>query len=625
MARKQVIRQRLIKPRIGKNLPHILSRSLVADAYAAVSELVCNAYDADAEHVHVDIDKGLGRIIIADDGNGMDKQGLESFFRLGDSEKIEEPLSPIKRRHRVGKYGIAKVLIQYLGRSFSVESVKDHKKYIIREGVTEQEIDVEEIPITRRIRNGTVITIKDLRFRPDTEQFSFQKLYSRLQWDPPNQPDFDVFVNGGFVKKRGVVTYAQTYRVEKDLGEGRVVKGRIYHLRSGGKKLEGVRIYVNNRAVGDEKLFGIEAISPALARGRLQGEINADFLEPFITLDRSDFQEDPLVERTIDAVKDVLHGIKQDLDNRAVSRSAFYTVREVLGVHIDRALGSAQEQLNKKLGTNYTLALSDSVKAGPIAQLNPKEGVIYINAKSKAFTFLKKENKMRSRKDSEVYLRRAFLTVATLAHTSKDFKDQRLEHCIAQRFDETFFQFEGISGITNRYNEKPILIPLKEIYLNSHRLYNSNEVSVLTGRPAKIVRLLHTSGALPGTVDNLFDKEGILGTLRPLSGLVSAIEIVDDRYTKTSADSRKGVRVAYTHPRATPIDEYLESHQNVANQFGMFNVGTSHPLFFVPEAKTDSFHFFADESQIYEPRKQQNSYVPTGNKRGRKRKVEVVE
>ncbi|MFA6501830.1 MAG: ATP-binding protein, partial [Parachlamydiales bacterium] len=521
MARREISGQKLIKPRIGKNLPHVLSRSLVADSYAAVSELVCNAYDEDAEHVHVDIDKGLGKITISDDGNGMDKKGLESFFRLGDSVKINEPLSPIKRRHRVGKYGIAKVLIQYLGRSFSVESVKDHKKYIIREGVTEQDLDVEEIPVARKVRNGTVITIKDLRFQPDTEQFSFQKLYSRLQWDPPNQPDFDVFVNGSFVKKRGVVTYAQTYRVEKDLGNGRIVNGRIYHLKNNGKKLEGVRIYVNNRAVGDEKLFGIEEISPVLRKGRLQGEINADFLEPFITLDRSDFQEDPLVEKTIDAVKEVLRGIKQDLDNRSVSKSAFYVGRDVLSVHIDMALGSAQEQFNRKLGTNYTLTLSDNLKAGPVAQLDTNENVIYINTQSKVFTFLKKEDKIRSRKDSEVYLRRAFLTAATLAYTSKDFKDQRLEHCIAQRFDETFSNFEGISSITNLYNDKPILIPLKEIYLNPHRLYDCSELSLLTGRPVKVIRLLHTSGALKGTEDHRYDKNGILETLKPLNGLLS--------------------------------------------------------------------------------------------------------
>ncbi len=623
MARKQNIGQKLIKPRIGKNLPHVLSQSLVADAYAAVSELVCNAYDADAENVQVDIDCGLGRITISDDGNGMNRLGLENFFRLGDSEKVEEPYSPVKRRRRVGKFGIAKVLIQYLGRSFSVESVKDHKKYIIREGVTEDDLDVEEIPVSHKVKNSTSITIKDLRFQPGSEQFNFQKLYLRLQWDPPNQPDFDIFVDGSLVKKRGVITYAQTYRVEKDLGEDRVVRGRIYCLRSGGKKLEGVRIYVNNRAVGDEKLFGIEAISLALARGRLQGEINADFLEPFITLDRSDFQEDPLVEKTIEAVREVLQGIKQDLDSRSETRTAFYGKRETLSLHIDRALGSAQEQLNRKLGTNYSLALSDSVKAGAVARLDSSENVIYINAKSKAFTFLKRDDAMRSRKNSEVYLRRAFLTAATLAYAAKDFKDQRLEHCIAQRFDETFFQFEGIARAVNRYNDKPILIPLKDIYLNAHRLYDSNEVSNLTGRPAKIVRLLHTSGALEGTEDHLFDKEAILGTLKPLDGLVSAIEVVDGRYVKLLVDTPKGVRVVFTHPRATPIDDYLESHQNVADQFGMVNVGLAHPLFFVPEAKADFFHFFAEEHHIYEPRISNSVYVRKGFRKSRKEVAEV--
>ncbi|MDD5193906.1 MAG: hypothetical protein PHF67_04965, partial [Candidatus Nanoarchaeia archaeon] len=555
-----------------------------------------------------------------------DKAGLEGFFRLGDSEKIEQPFSPVKRRHRVGEYGIAKVLIQCLGDSFSVESVKNGKKSIIREGVTDRDVEVEEIdlPVKKRLRNGTVITIRGLRFKPDSEQFDLKKLYSRLQWDPPNQPDFDIFVNGSLVKKRGVVTYAQTYRVEKDLGGGRVVTGRIYYMGSGGKKLEGVRIYVDKRAVGDDKLFDIAAISPALARGRLQGEISADFLKPFITLDRSDFQESPLVTATIDAVREVLQGIKNDLDNRAVSRTDFYTGREALHTHIDRALGSAQEQFNRNLGTNYTLILSDSGKAGSVARLDSSADVIYINAECKAFTFLEKKAKLRSRKDSEVYLRRAFLTAAALAHAAKDSNDPRLEDCLAQRFAEVFFQFDGISQVTNRYNTRPILIPLKDIHLNPYRLYDSNEVSVLTGRPSKVVRLLHTSGALPGTEDHLFDKSGILGTFGILDKFVSAIEVVDDRYIREPLDSQRGVRVVYTHPRATPIDEYLASDGVIVEKFGMKNIGVSHPLFFLPEARIDIFRVFADENHIYEPRKQQISYAPTGRKRGRPKKVGEV-
>ncbi|MDD5193046.1 MAG: ATP-binding protein, partial [Candidatus Nanoarchaeia archaeon] len=74
------VKKGFVEPRVGKNLPRVLSRSLVADAYAAVSELVCNSYDADSEHVHVDVDKGLGTITIRDDGSGMDKEGLEGFF-----------------------------------------------------------------------------------------------------------------------------------------------------------------------------------------------------------------------------------------------------------------------------------------------------------------------------------------------------------------------------------------------------------------------------------------------------------------------------------------------------------------------------------------------------------------
>ena len=48
-----------------------LGIGLYSNVPAVLSEVVANAWDADAEHVSIDIDPNDGRIIIQDDGHGM--------------------------------------------------------------------------------------------------------------------------------------------------------------------------------------------------------------------------------------------------------------------------------------------------------------------------------------------------------------------------------------------------------------------------------------------------------------------------------------------------------------------------------------------------------------------------
>ena len=80
------------------------------DAYSAYGEVIDNSIQAgkdDGSKVNVKVKvteadggrasyKVVKSIAFGDDGSGMDVKGLEDFFRLGDSSKIEQPLSPIK-------------------------------------------------------------------------------------------------------------------------------------------------------------------------------------------------------------------------------------------------------------------------------------------------------------------------------------------------------------------------------------------------------------------------------------------------------------------------------------------------------------------------------------------------
>ena len=96
-----------------------LGQELVARQETAVSELVKNAYDADARAMKVtfvDADRAGGSLELEDDGHGMTREQLiDGFMRLASPQKQAFPVSPLFRRSRAGRKGIGRFSAQRLG------------------------------------------------------------------------------------------------------------------------------------------------------------------------------------------------------------------------------------------------------------------------------------------------------------------------------------------------------------------------------------------------------------------------------------------------------------------------------------------------------------------------------
>ncbi len=96
-----------------------LGIELVGRSETAVSELIKNSYDADANNVDVlFVEAGTtgGTLIIDDDGEGMDLERLENgFMRLSSTNKIHNPISDKYNRKKAGKKGIGRFSTQRLG------------------------------------------------------------------------------------------------------------------------------------------------------------------------------------------------------------------------------------------------------------------------------------------------------------------------------------------------------------------------------------------------------------------------------------------------------------------------------------------------------------------------------
>lgn len=101
-----------------------LGKELVARQETAVSELVKNCYDADANNVtlsFIDSDAIGGTLKIQDDGDGMNREELvNGFMRISSTDKMHNPVSRTYKRKRAGQKGIGRFAVQRLGNKLTI-------------------------------------------------------------------------------------------------------------------------------------------------------------------------------------------------------------------------------------------------------------------------------------------------------------------------------------------------------------------------------------------------------------------------------------------------------------------------------------------------------------------------
>ena len=154
-----------------------LGKELVSKKETAVSELVKNAYDADATKVKLVFkdayDKG-GSLKIIDNGSGMTQEELvKGFMRLASTEKIHEPVSKIYQRKKAGQKGIGRFATQRLGSRLTIlTKTKDNEStlqlsidwddYKIDKNIFLIEHDVKNVNMMWQSESGTILLIEKL-------------------------------------------------------------------------------------------------------------------------------------------------------------------------------------------------------------------------------------------------------------------------------------------------------------------------------------------------------------------------------------------------------------------------------------------------------------------------------
>lgn len=153
-----------------------LGRELVGRAETAVSELVKNAYDADAKNVQVNFIDSLwsgGSLQIIDDGLGMTYDQLKlGFMTISSADKVHNPLSIRYHRSRAGKKGIGRFATQRLGEKLVIitqtlesdQALKitiDWNRYTVDHDISSITNKIEYLP--KEKPEGTTLIIQELR------------------------------------------------------------------------------------------------------------------------------------------------------------------------------------------------------------------------------------------------------------------------------------------------------------------------------------------------------------------------------------------------------------------------------------------------------------------------------
>ena len=427
--------------KIDLNALNHLGLNLYSNVPAVLSELIANAWDADAGEVHLNIHRnGNGtKIVVKDDGCGMDARDLnEKFLTVGYQRRKSSngDLTP-KQRKVMGRKGIGKL---------SVFSIADYIQVYTRKNgtTTGLELDVELIrqdiennaphhpnPITVispdyevASETGTIIVLSKLkkrilssigihlrkriarRFSVWAEDFHvlldsqpvgisdrdyFGKLEYALVYNDFEHPHFAHLSEKDRIDRRNC-NVAENYRVKGWIG----LVEESGSLQEGDENLNKLSILVRGKIASEDILETFR--EGGLYTKFLIGELEADFLDlsdrdDIATSSRQDFLRDD--DRFV-ALRDF---IGKELKYLEKSR-ADYKKRE--GVQKAKEIPEIKEWLQELKGDAHTAAEKLFARINTIVTDDEHRGTLYKHG-ILAFEHLRHKEKLNELSDLDIH------------------------------------------------------------------------------------------------------------------------------------------------------------------------------------------------------------------------------
>jgi len=351
------------------------------DVYAAIEELIANQYDEDSRVSEVFFDGGT--LTLKDDGSGMLPEDLVYFYQVGGSPKVREPISPEKKRIRIGKFGVGTILLDFLCEEYDLYTMKDGVRTTVKERFTGELTEGKEIPYrTENVDHdlhGTTLILKKLRFA-EGESFDLEKLHRRLAWAFLPEDEFHVELNGELVEPK-LDRFADKFEYEingRDIGQ---VQLEIYYSNATTEHA-GVHVYVNGRRVGrQEDFLDLGKIRADFER-RLVVKIKANGLNDAIHFNREHFDTNhPTYVNLQRAVKRRLMEVKSSAEGKQRTSPSVNIRRRMSELRKDVEWRLNERALWSKIGASrrLTLLFNEEVEKDHVGEIDFSTGELSIN------------------------------------------------------------------------------------------------------------------------------------------------------------------------------------------------------------------------------------------------------
>lgn len=323
---------------ISRNTIDKLGVKLYDKASDVVSELISNAYDADAEVVKVTVPlgeflatkkKGIVtsknlKIIVEDDGHGFSEgEANIHYLKIGNDRRTDPDRGDMSREHQrpvMGRKGIGKLAVFGICRTVEVWSASGKKNdepypvshFVLRYDDIMKDTDetyhpspgAEDGSLSKK--RGTRITLSDFLYKTVPDEETFRRQLARKFG--MGSVDFKILVTDSNTGKEQVVSaldvdILEDTKIEVDKRpvplkeeEGSLpVRGWIAYAKQSyrNEEMAGVRIYARGKLAATSRDFGRKAgfTGEHSIRSYMIGEIHAEWLdeeEDLIASDRQD-------------------------------------------------------------------------------------------------------------------------------------------------------------------------------------------------------------------------------------------------------------------------------------------------------------------------------------------------
>lgn len=194
------------KLELDLNVLNHLGMGLYSNTPAVLTEIISNAWDADAEEVHITLDKINDEITIRDTGHGMSQQDISNkFLKVGYARRNDHrEKSDTRHRQVMGRKGIGKLAMFSLANIVEVTTKKaDCAAEAFRVNVNElqtaissnQHYKAEQIDAPTNFENGTEIKLSSLKKSINKTESYLKKRLARRFSIIGEKNNFKVFLN----------------------------------------------------------------------------------------------------------------------------------------------------------------------------------------------------------------------------------------------------------------------------------------------------------------------------------------------------------------------------------------------------------------------------------------------